>query len=459
MSPEQESVLVKPVPLSAQQREWLEKAWAQIDRERLTRLAMDMVNIPSRTGEEADLARFMVDYMNGVGLEAFYQHIEERRGNAIGMIRGSGEGPDLLFNGHMDTSWTGVAEEDYPLTGPQRRDLKSEAYLEDGNIRGLGAGNMKGPDACSVMAVEAVKRAGIPLKGTAMATLVSGEIEKCQVQGAVRSYMGRHYMGEGIGCEFMLLHGIRSDYAINVEPGYQVIWEDSGLCWFKVQIKGVMGYVGTKGGDIYRNAIVEATKVINGLEEWGQGYTKRHHKGLTQPQMAIGAIEAGWPYKPGMIPGICNIYMDVRTNPRDELMEVKREFGEAIQRIKGTNPGLECDWDMYLSDPGSMTDPNNWIVQSVIRAWEHVEGKKHVNVLGRSGSSDTNVTRRWGIPTARLGPHGSIREPSGRRSYGEACDIDLMYRATKCYVYAIIDTCTRTREEVGLPRPGPIVNP
>ncbi|MBI2303877.1 MAG: hypothetical protein HYU86_03915 [Chloroflexi bacterium] len=79
---------------------------------------MNMINIPSRTGEEEDLARFMVDYMAGLELEAFYQHMSERRGNAIGRLRGSGSGPTLMFNGHLDTSWTGVEVEDYPMTGP-----------------------------------------------------------------------------------------------------------------------------------------------------------------------------------------------------------------------------------------------------------------------------------------------------------------------------------------------------
>jgi acetylornithine deacetylase/succinyl-diaminopimelate desuccinylase-like protein len=70
-------------------------------------LTRDLVDISSPTGHEADVARFLVDYMHGIGLDARLQEISEGRYNALGELRGAGNGLKLLFNGHLDTSYSG----------------------------------------------------------------------------------------------------------------------------------------------------------------------------------------------------------------------------------------------------------------------------------------------------------------------------------------------------------------
>src|SRR5262245_6642469 len=58
----------------------------------------------SGTPGEGDLARFVVDAMQRLGLEASLQEVEAGRMNAIGRWRGRGGGKSLLFNGHLDTN-------------------------------------------------------------------------------------------------------------------------------------------------------------------------------------------------------------------------------------------------------------------------------------------------------------------------------------------------------------------
>ncbi len=53
---------------------------------------------------------------------------------------------------------------------------------------------------------------------------------------------------------------------------------------------------------------------------------------------------------------------------------------------------------MILSIPGSFTDPQNWIIQSCMRAWEFVENKKHLPRTKTSGATDANILRRRGNP-------------------------------------------------------------
>src|SRR5262245_41834236 len=80
---------------------------ANIQRERVVELTQALVNIPSPTGNEAEVARFLVGYMQDMGLRGDLQEISDGRYNAIGELRGTGGGLKLLFNGHIDTSYSG----------------------------------------------------------------------------------------------------------------------------------------------------------------------------------------------------------------------------------------------------------------------------------------------------------------------------------------------------------------
>lgn len=436
------------VNLSAQQEEWIKKAWSEIDELRLGELNRKMASIPSPTGEEAALAQSMVSYMNEVGISALYQPIDENQGNAVGRIQGGGAGADLLLYAPLDTAFSGAVEEDCPWVGARvPQEMTTDAFIKDGDVIGMGAENPKGYATCLVIAGEAVKRAGVPLRGSLLIGLGAGGMPTNK-----RPPLTRFNTGQGNGCSFMLEQGVRGDFAIIAKPGYSVSWEEVGLCWFKIQVKGALGYTGVRHVVGGRNPIVDAAKIITGLEAWFPKYTERNTSGLVAPQGSINAVEAGWAYKPAFVPANCNLYVDVRVSPRTDPMEVKRQFGEALTEIRRAQPEIDWEWEMILAIPGTSTDPNNWIVHSCIRAWEYVEGKKHSPRTGTSGATDANILRSWGVPTARLGMPRLKDAPAAQRPIFsmEVSNVSGMRQLTKCLVYAIIDTCTRDRRELGL---------
>lgn len=442
-------VSIARAPLSAEQQKWLDGALAAVDDQALVALAMAMVDIPSPTGDEGSLARFLESHLRECGFATTYQAIDEHRGNAIARLRGDGTGPDLLLYGHLDTTFTGDPREDYPVIGARDRpDLRPRAALAGGLLTGLGITNPKGGDACAVMAADAVRRAGVPLKGDLILGLVSGGIHKRPTEGVHRDYRGRAYQGFGIGCEYMLKHGVRADLAISTKPGYAVVWEEPGQCWFTVEVKGLFCYSGTRHVAPCRSPIADAARVIDALEAWFPDYTRRHTLGQLAPQAAIGAIEGGWPFKPEFIPGICRLYVDLRTNARQTLLAVKREVDEALTAIRRAHPDLDLDWEMTLSVPGSRTDPRSWIIQSCLRAWEAVEQRPHAFVREQSGTTDGNVLRNAGIPTARLGLPGLMNPEPGWPPNYDACRVESLSRLTRAYVHAIVDTCTRRRDAI-----------
>jgi [amino group carrier protein]-lysine/ornithine hydrolase len=88
-----------------------------------------MLQIPSLSGQEQELAHFLVAEMAGLGFESFI----DPAGNAVGI---AGQGPDMVLLGHIDTVPGDIAV---------RRD--------QGLLYGRGAVDAKGPFATFVAAV------------------------------------------------------------------------------------------------------------------------------------------------------------------------------------------------------------------------------------------------------------------------------------------------------------------
>src|ERR1041384_5178111 len=114
-------VPVTPVPLSHQQRDWLAQAGARSDEERMRAFNCAITSIHSPTGEERPASEWMVQQMRGLGIDAFYQPLDERSGNAVGQLKGPGGGPSLLLYAPIDTHLQADPHEDIPWVGPELR--------------------------------------------------------------------------------------------------------------------------------------------------------------------------------------------------------------------------------------------------------------------------------------------------------------------------------------------------
>src|SRR5512132_4363463 len=131
----------------------------QVDRRSLVETASAMIDIPSPTGSEQAMAEHMAGLFHELGLHVQWQEVEDGRPNVVGTWRGTGGGKTLMFNGHMDTSYSGRE----PWLGG--RGFRPEAHVEGEYLFGLGISNMKGALACYVEAVRALRAAGVRLKG------------------------------------------------------------------------------------------------------------------------------------------------------------------------------------------------------------------------------------------------------------------------------------------------------
>jgi len=81
----------------------IEDLLKKIDDSYTIKQSAEMIAIPSVVGEEADLAEYLWNELESLGLETELHVIEKGRPNIYGKLKGSDNGRRLHFNGHTDT--------------------------------------------------------------------------------------------------------------------------------------------------------------------------------------------------------------------------------------------------------------------------------------------------------------------------------------------------------------------
>ena len=413
-------------------KELVAKAIDHIDRERLVKLVMDLVDIPSPTGEEEGMARALHEILSEAGFDATLQPIGDDRYNAIGRLQGHGGGKSLMFNGHLDTSF-----------GPEQAHrgigYQCKATLVDNEwIYGMGSFNMKSAMGTYIVASEAIRKAGIKLGGDIVIAGVAGEIEKAPVN----EYEGRQYQGYGVGTKYAITHGAVADACILGEPtNMMLIPRHCGTTWIKITVPGRL--IHTAWSKVDENAINKSRIVLDAIHNWIPDYCKRNQMGDFQPRVNVSAIEGGRPWRGARTPDNCVIYMDVRTLPDALPMDAYKEVRELIAGVVRDNEQLEgSKVEIFVSAPGTSIPDDHELIQTIVEAHTQQLGKAPETGI-ETWYSDAAHMNRYGIPTVNYGSAGRVKTGGGGFSthQGEAVHIGDMLDIIKVYIQVIIAMC------------------
>jgi acetylornithine deacetylase/succinyl-diaminopimelate desuccinylase-like protein len=305
----------------------------------------------------------------------------------------------------------------------------------------MGSFNMKSALATYVVAVEAIRAAGIRLGGDVVIAGVAGEIEKAPVN----DHEGPQYQGYGVGTKFAITHGAIADFCILGEPtNMMLIPRHCGSTWVKITVPGHL--IHTAWSDVERNAINRARKVLDAIHDWIPGYCQRNSLGDFQPRVNVSAIEGGWSWRGARTPDNCVIYMDVRTLPDALPLAAYNEVRALIAALVQQNPQLEgTRVETFMTVPGTSIPDDHELVRNIVRA--------HTDQLGQpprfgveTWMSDAAHMNRYGIPTVNYGSAGRIRTGGGGFSthQGEAVHIGDMLDIIKVYIQLIMQICGAT---------------
>jgi acetylornithine deacetylase/succinyl-diaminopimelate desuccinylase-like protein len=436
-----------PAAFSPEQMKWYEQACAKIDPQRLQNLLLAITDIHSPTGAARAASEHMVGYLKKIGMEARYQPMSFTSGNVLGELRGSGGGAAILLYAPIDTHLEGDSSEKLLTGGSSEADMRPSAQRVDDWVFGLGSSNPKAMVATLTEVATALIEAEVPLIGDLLVGMADG--------GMPVDLSARQHAGMSNGVVHMLSRGAAPDFAVVMKPWNWVYHEEPGMGWFKLRVHGTLGYAGVpRGTPGFRSSVVPAATVIQDLEQWIIDYAEHNTSGQIKPHGWIAGVRGGDPERPAFPSAVTEIFFDVRINPRTSPAAVKAQFAAFVRELEAQRPELVLDWEMYGSVPGGTTDAQNWIIQSCLRGWEHIERRPHGTPDLLGGQTDGAALRRFGIPTARIGwPWPADGAPltvtEGLGGMGATYIPDLIPCAKKI-MYALIDTLTRSRHELGL---------
>jgi acetylornithine deacetylase/succinyl-diaminopimelate desuccinylase family protein len=351
-------------------------------------------------GDEGPTVDALAKACEARGLAVSLTEVEPGRSN-LSAVLGGGTGPGLLLLGHTDVVPVGDNWTVPPFGGEVR----------DGRLFGRGSADMKGGLAACVVALSALRRAGIDLTGPVeLAALVDEE----ETGKGVRAY---------------LRDGDRSGFAgcIVAEPtDLQTIIAARGDSYIEITVTGRAAHSGKPSDGL--NAIYGAAAVVSELERWHGELAGQRHPLVGAPTWSVGQIAGGT--GTSTVPAECLITADRRLLPDETGRVVLAETAARIDALRLGERGLGVTVDMTMQMPGFETRPDHHLVVLAEQAVRDAGGPD-LPLAGWTAACDGGfIARDAGVPVIVLGP-GSVAEQAHRAD--ESVGLDELLVAARTY--------------------------
>ncbi|HEU5212652.1 MAG TPA: M20/M25/M40 family metallo-hydrolase [Gaiellaceae bacterium] len=391
-----------------------------VDRDRLVEWASRAIATPSFTGSESAMAELMAETFEEMGLQTQWQQVEDGRANVLGLREGTGGAPCLMFNGHMDTSYSGREPWLCHVRG-----FQPDPFVQDGRLYGLGISNMKGALACYVEALRALGDA--PLRGDVMIAAVCGEIEKTQYGDA----QGAEYRGYAAGSRYLVTHGGVADMCVLGEPTEgKVVLGHFGSLWLRISAQGDFIHTAFSEGRRDRNSILRMRDVLDAVMTWipeWEGDPENAYRGASAI-VNVGAIAGGFGWRVSRTPHRTDLFLDVRVPPTKPMTVARTQVMDMVRGLKQQFPDYGIEGEVYVTAPGAEIEEGHALVAAIDASHEEVFGEPPGRDVTR-WFSDASALTRYGIATVNYGTSTGLLDTV----LGENLDIDGLVRTAEVY--------------------------
>ena len=402
----------------------------RIDETRLVEWASRAIGTPSFTGSEEAMAELMRETFLDMGLHVQWQQVEDGRANVLGIREGTDGGPSLMFNGHMDTSYSGKEPWLRHVPG-----FQPHAFVEDGRLYGLGISNMKGALACYVEALRALADAGLALRGDVMIAAVSGEIEKTQFGDA----QGAEYRGYAAGSRYLVSHGGVADMCILGEPTEsKVVLGHFGSLWLRISTQGPFIHTAFSEGKRDQNSIVRMHEVFDAVLEWIPTWEDDPSNAFrgSKAIVNVGAIEGGFGWRVSRTPHRTDLFLDVRVPPTKEMSVARGQVLDLVRSLRERFPDHGVEGEVYVTAPGAEIAEDHPLVSALDEAHGEVFGEPPARDVTR-WFSDASVLTRYGIATVNYGTSTGLLDTVK----GENLEIAGLVQTAEVYARTAMKVC------------------
>jgi len=287
-------------------------------------------------------------------------------------------GRSLILNGHIDV----VSPE--PLANWSHDPWGGD--IEGDWLYGRGAGDMKAGISATLLAVEAVRAAGIRLGGDVV--LESVIEEECTGNGT-------------LAC------GLRGLLA---EPHFQeACLATMDVIWFRVRTKGQASHV--LAADQAVNAIEKLYPVIASLRHLEADLNARvqspQYRGLPHPvNLNIGVIRGGdWP---STVPSTCEMECRLSAEPGISIADLQSRVREAVAGAAQADSWLRENPPVVeffgFRAEASVADPNSAPLKVLADCHTAILGKPLLFHASTATTDQRYFLSHWGIPATSYGP-------------------------------------------------------
>jgi acetylornithine deacetylase/succinyl-diaminopimelate desuccinylase-like protein len=337
-------------------------------------------------GEEK-CARFVAQFLEASGAEAFLDEVEPGRPNVIGRFptNPSADGkpkPRIVFGPHTDTVSVGGMTIN-PFGGE----------LRDGKVWGRGASDTKGSMASMLWALHEMR----------------DEIPSLPVEVHFAGFMSEE--SAQLGSQHFAKHHGRYDLAIIGEPtNLKTVFRHKGCLWADVHTTGVAVHGATP--ELGVNAIVKMSRIIDALDGEFRAILAEvggADEWLGPSTINLGMIHGGT--RSNIVADACKLRVDIRTTPGLQraggALALLTDF---VQRIDETASVSVASEAFHLD-----TDPANPFVQKLIAAG--------ADLTGAPWFCDAAFLAVAGTPAIAIGP-GSIAQAHTKDEFIAVSDLE-----------------------------------
>jgi succinyl-diaminopimelate desuccinylase len=279
-----------------------------IDHDAAVRLLTELVKLPTVNppGDEKLAADWLAMQLEGMGLQPHVEDLGDNRANITGVLKGSGEKPALVFNGHLDVVPPGDLPWSYePFGGIQ----------VNGRLYGRGTSDMKSGLMAMVLAADALKRADVPLKGD---LILSGVADEESTALGAKAWVQTGGL-QGVGA-----------IVIGEPTDLEVYIAEKGACWLEITTFGKTAHGAMP--DLGINAVMHMTAALQALTRLSLPFPP--HPLLDKPTMSVGTIAGG--NKTNVVPDRCTATIDLRTLPgmrHDDVVQMVRQTLDGLREV------------------------------------------------------------------------------------------------------------------------------
>ena len=363
----------------------------------------DLIRVPSISGSDAenDIQASLAVTLTELGHEVDHWQIpltqtlgapdfpgvEVHRDEAWGLISrmsGSGDGPSLMLNAHVDVvpagetaNWAGAD----PFS----------AHVDHDGIHGRGACDMKGGLAAALWAVRALTELRVPLRGDLLLACVQGEEDG------------------GLGTYATLARGWRADACVIPEPtSLDLVPANAGSLTFRLTVHGRAVHASRRLAGV--SAVEVFWPIFVALREL-EGRRNRDIDPLMSRwdlayPIEVGTVTAGnWS---STVPDLLVAEGRYGVRLGEDTDHARAQFEEAIATANQAHPWLrttpvEVQWWGGQFAPGA-TAHDSPILATVARAHHAVTDRAQQRWAAPYGSDLRLLIALGAIPTVQYGP-------------------------------------------------------